>query len=126
MRSLVIDDDYTSQTMFVRFLENFGTCDTATTGLDGLQKFKDSINQGAKYDLVVIDIILPDINGDIVLESIRSEERFLSTKIVLTTSLDDKENRQLCGKLRSGHETYYVKRCALDGFREKLGELGLD
>ncbi len=131
MRSLVIEDDSSANTMFLRYLEDYGECDTVTTGFDGLQKYGEVLDRGGKYDLIIIDIILPDMNGYSILESIRAEEnnrKFFDSeraRIVLATSLDDEENRKFREKLKPGLETYYVKSFALDGLKEKLSELGI-
>lgn len=131
MKTLIIEDDYSANTMFVRFLENYGECDGFTTGYDGMQAYQNALNSGQPYDLIIIDIILPDMNGYTVMESIRDEESARSipinerSKIILTTSLDDEENRKLKEKLKIGQEAYYVKNFALDGLKEKLAELGV-
>lgn len=130
MKTLVIEDDYSANTMFVRVLENYGTCDSVTTGFDGLQKYRDNLNSGDPYDLIIIDIILPDMNGYTVLESIRSEEgREFSnpkkTRIILSTSLDDDENKKICKKLEKGSEEYYVKNYILEGLKETIEKLGI-
>jgi len=131
MKILVIEDDYSSSIMFQRYLENYGKCETVSTGFDGMQKYIESISSGQQYNLIIIDIILPDMNGYEVLETIRAEEdarKYIDaerTKIILTTSLDDEENRKLAEKLTPGLETYYTKKFVLEGFDEKLQELGL-
>jgi two-component system chemotaxis response regulator CheY len=131
MKTLIIEDDSSANSIFVRYFENYGACDSATTGFDGMQKFMDALNSGDLYNLVIIDIILPDMNGYQLLETIRLEEdmrKFSNSeraKIILTTSLDDEENRKLIEKLKYGYETYYVKSFALDGIEKNLKELGI-
>ncbi len=131
MKILIIDDDASSRQMFRAYFEQFGQCDTSSQGYDGITAYKNAINQGQAYDLVVIDIILPDLSGDKIMEIIRTEEDLhkisdLSrSKIVLTTSLDDEINRQIAEKLTKGLETYYVKSFAVEGLSEKLAELGI-
>ncbi len=131
MKSLVIDDDASSRALFVRCLEKYGDCDTASIGFDGINKFREAFKSAEPYDLVVIDIILPDINGNEVLKMIRTEEDmsrtpdYFRTGIILTTSLDDNENRKLSEELTPGKEVYYVKSYGANGLNEKLQELGL-
>jgi two-component system chemotaxis response regulator CheY len=131
MKSLVIDDDASCRNMFKLTLENFGDCDTVSLGFEGVNSYREALDKGEPYDLLVIDIILPDINGNEVLKMVRTEEDlrgitdFFRTKIILTTSLDDEENRKLAENLTEGQESYYVKSFANEGFFEKLVGLGL-
>ncbi|NLF83719.1 MAG: response regulator transcription factor [Candidatus Gastranaerophilales bacterium] len=130
MKTLVIDDDYSCSSMFKMFFNKYGQCDTYSLGQNGLTAYKEALGMGQPYDLVVIDIILPDMNGIDLLGFIRAEEDMNSvsvssrTKVILTTSLDDEENRKVETTLTLGLETYYAKTFANGGLREKLEELG--
>lgn len=131
MKSLIIEDDYISSKIFLTALKQYGKCDTATTGYNGLSMFNQALAGEAPYELVVIDIILPDINGYEILKQIRKKEQeqllagVVPTKIILTTSLDDEENKKIAKKLNTQNETYYVKGPRLNGFIEKIVELGI-
>lgn len=131
MKTLVIDDDYSCSNMFKLFFEKYGQCDTFSLGQNGLTAYKEALQTGQFYDLVVIDIILPDINGVDLLNFIRAEEDMnnvsvnFRTKVILTTSLDDDVNRKIESTLTHGLETYYAKSFANGGLREKLIELGI-
>jgi DNA-binding response OmpR family regulator len=130
MRTLVIDDDYSCSTMFSMFFKRYGDCDITSIGQDGITAYKNAVRSGNMYDLVVIDLILPDTNGIEILKLIRAEEDMCNvsddfrTKVLLTTSLDDEENRIIEKILTKGIEAYYVKTFANGGLREKLTELG--
>ncbi|OGI02221.1 MAG: hypothetical protein A2Y25_04730 [Candidatus Melainabacteria bacterium GWF2_37_15] len=130
MKILIIEDDYVSYNIFKTFLQHYGTCDNATTGKDAIDIYNNALFSGNAYDLILIDIILPDMNGQEILKLIRFEEERRSSggmrraKIVLTTSLDDEENRKIAATLQGKDETYYAKASGLNGFREKLEEVG--
>lgn len=131
MKSLVIDDDYSCRRIFKVYLDNLGDCDTVSLGFEGMNKFKEAFGTSDPYNLIIIDIILPDINGNEVLRMIRTEEDLALTpdhfrvKIVLATSLDDEVNRNFEKDLKKGLETYYVKSFANEGLPGKLQELNL-
>ena len=83
-RLLVVDDDVLIVDFFRMALEDEGyTVETAFTGEQALKAVKST-----KFDLVILDIFLPDIKGDRIVEKIREENN--DVRIILIT----------------GHETY--------------------
>lgn len=86
---LIIEDEERIQNIIKAFLVNAGyIVATANNGLDGISAFhKDS------YDLVLLDIMMPKLNGYKVCEMIRNEG---DTPVILLTALDD-ENSQMKG-----------------------------
>ena len=83
---LVIEDDSSIQELIVEFLSSQGyNVDFASDGLEGISKFK----QG-NYDLIILDIMIPGINGLDILKSIRKN---IETPVLILTAkeeLDDK------------------------------------
>ncbi|BBO76083.1 response regulator [Desulfosarcina widdelii] len=63
MRILLIDDEPIALTKLELMLTNAGTCDTAGSGVEATEYFVKAINDNRPYDLVTIDIELPDITG---------------------------------------------------------------
>lgn len=88
-RILVIEDEASIQNILRIFLEDAGYQVTlADDGMDGIAAFhKDS------FDLVLLDIMMPRLDGYSVCEMIRNES---STPVILLTALDD-EDSQLKG-----------------------------
>ena len=74
MKILIIEDDYVSYNIFKTFLQHYGTCHNATTGKDAIDIYNNALFSGNAYDLILIDIILPDMNGQEILKLIRFEE----------------------------------------------------
>ena len=85
-RILVIEDEASIQNILRIFLEDAGYQATlADDGMDGIAAFhKDS------FDLVLLDIMMPRLDGYSVCEMIRNES---STPIILLTALDDEDNQ---------------------------------
>ena len=83
---LVIEDEASIQNILRIFLEDAGYQATlADDGMDGIAAFhKDS------FDLVLLDIMMPRLDGYSVCEMIRNES---STPIILLTALDDEDNQ---------------------------------
>ena len=63
MRILLIDDEPVALTKLELMLTNVGVCDTAGSGVAATECFVTAINDNRPYDLVTIDIELPDITG---------------------------------------------------------------
>lgn len=58
-------------------------------------------------DIVLLDIMMPNINGHEFCALMRQNKKFEKTPIIIMTSLDDSENRQLA--LENGASDYLVK-----------------
>jgi CheY-like chemotaxis protein len=87
MRALVVDDDEVNRLVVTRYLEDMEIgVDTAAGGKEGLNKFNSH-----KYDIIFMDLQMPDIDGFETTRMIRDIERNngnASTRIVaLTASL---------------------------------------
>jgi DNA-binding response OmpR family regulator len=83
MKVLLVEDEEFIRDLFKRQLDLSGfTTDAFGTGQDGLN----AISKNA-YDLVLLDIMLPDINGLQILQSIRQNPNTKSVAVVLLTNL---------------------------------------
>lgn len=83
-RVLVVDDDPQIVDLFVDLLERDGRfkVETAGTGYDaGL------LTESFKPHLVILDYMLPDINGNVVCERIRARETMGDTKIIIVSGV---------------------------------------
>lgn len=86
---LVIEDEDDIREILEQFLSsNNYNVDLAVDGLDGYEKFKAN-----KYDLLIMDIMMPKIDGFTLAEMIRKQSQ---VPIIMLTALDD-ENDQLKG-----------------------------
>ena len=132
MKSLVVDDDFSCTFLYQAQLSQYGQCDTFSNGIDAIKAYETSLNSNHPYDLMLIDIMMPDMNGYEVLKTIREieEEKLISfpfnVKIILTTGLDDAENRQIEKKLDHISETYLVKSNDPNALIDKLILLGFE
>jgi two-component system chemotaxis response regulator CheY len=120
MRILIVEDDLTSRLLLKKMLEAFGACDVAVNGKEAVEACRLAQESGEAYDLVCMDIMMPEMDGQAALKAIRALEEAAgcppsrAAKIVMTTALRDIENvtaayRELC-------DGYLVKPIA----REKL------
>lgn len=100
---LIIEDDMFLRSLIGRKLENDGyQTEMAMDGEEGLIKV-----DKAKPDLILLDIILPKMNGFEVLERIKKDKKTAATPVVLLTNLGEKEDAEKGISL--GAEDYLVK-----------------
>ena len=74
MISLIVEDDDTSRMVLQRYLMPYGETHTASNGADAVAAFADSLVRGNPFDLICLDIMLPGMSGQQVLEEIRAME----------------------------------------------------
>jgi two-component system chemotaxis response regulator CheY len=95
MRSLIVEDEFTSRMQLKCFLEIHGSCDIAVNGEEALEAIKLAIGSGNPYTLICLDIKIPGMDGFELLKKIRDgeEARGLQTaervKIFMTTGVRD-------------------------------------
>lgn len=85
-RVLVVDDDQAIVDMFTELLERDGRFEvrTAITGYDaGLA------TQQFRPDIMLLDFKLPDINGNVVCKTVRSQPEFEQMKIIIISGVAD-------------------------------------
>lgn len=129
MRTLIVDDDLTSRTLLQRHLAGLSECVQAASGTQGLCHFVEAHEQGRRYNLVCLDIMMPGLTGRELLQAIREWEdahdiRGLDgVKVIMTTVADDAPN--IMGAFRQQCEAYLVKPIEKPAFLRQLELLGL-
>lgn len=98
LRVLLVEDDFASRLLLQTFLSRYGECHIAVNGREAVEAVRSSLERGQKYDLICMDIMMPEMDGQEALQQIRDSEMaagILSSegaKIVMTTALDNPEN----------------------------------
>jgi two-component system chemotaxis response regulator CheY len=98
MRSLIVEDEFTSRMQINYFLKEYGNCDIAINGKEAVEAFSLAINARRPYDLICLDLMLPEKNGHQVLREIRKIEENMEisldhpVKIFMTTAMADVRN----------------------------------
>jgi len=98
---LVVEDDQFIRDLYVETLRDEGyAIDSAINGTEGLKKILES-----KYDLVLLDIIMPDMDGLTVAQQVRANPigAVNAKTIVFLTNLDKDEEIQRALKLGDGY-----------------------
>lgn len=129
MRTLIVEDDIVSRTLLQRLLAEFGECDTAINGREAMEILSAAIAEQRPFDLVMLDIMMPFLNGVEVLRELRECEnaagfsKDAQAKVIVTTSLSDGANLQ--SAFDAGCAAYLVKPINKDDVLRLIRELRL-
>ena len=101
---LVVDDDAEIVELMVDVLVRDGRFDvkTASSGYDG-----GIMTQQFRPDLIILDYMLPDVNGNIVCQTIRRNPDFNDMRIIIVSGLINESEIQ--DLLDAGAETFIKK-----------------
>jgi two-component system chemotaxis response regulator CheY len=130
MKALVIDDEVASRKKMIKILGKYGPCEEAENGKKAIEKFSVNAVDGTDlYDLITLDISMPDISGLTVLERIRKIENEKSiskenqVKILMVTATSEKETVRL--SIEGGCDDYVIKPFNNESMEIKLERVGL-
>jgi CheY-like chemotaxis protein len=102
-RLLVVDDNKVNRILLARGLESQGhRVETAENGKQALEKLRTDA-----FDLVLLDIEMPEMNGYQVLETCLQDPELRDIPIIMTSSLDELDSVVKCIEL--GAEDYLNK-----------------
>ena len=74
MRFLIIEDQKDVRNLMEAFLSEFGNSDMAEDGIEGLAAVLKSLEDDHPYDAIFLDIMMPKLEGQQVLQKVRKAE----------------------------------------------------
>ena len=111
---LVVDDEETSRSILFGSLEKEGyTISQAQSGAEALEILKIET-----FDLVLLDIVMPDMDGIQVLETMKQSDVLRRTPVMLTTASKEAGNVTKC--IRLGAVDYIVKPYDVGKIRARI------
>jgi two-component system chemotaxis response regulator CheY len=138
MKFLIVEDDLNSRLLLEVYLAPYGTINTASNGQEAVDAYVESLDQGAPFNLICMDIMMPEMDGHEALSQIRQIERDRDialadrSKVIMTTALKDNLNAHRAF-YDEGCEAYLVKpikKKAVTDWLERLGlafnQIGID
>lgn len=129
MTTLIVEDDFVNRLVLQKRLERYGDVHIAVDGDEAVQAVQAMLESRGLYDLICLDIMLPNMDGHEALKRIRSAEAEAGykvgqgSKIVMTTALKDVDN--VMNAFRQEADGYLVKPIESDALEEQLRTLGL-
>jgi len=130
MRILIVEDDFVGRKVLHRMLVEFGDCDVAVDGQEALQAFDLAWDAGVPYDVILLDIMMPNMSGQDALRLIRQRERdrgvasAREVKVIMTSALDDVKNVTQ-SFFHGGASAYLVKPIERQKLVDELRKLDL-
>ncbi len=128
MKILVVDDEVVSRKKMGKIMDDLGECCIAESGTEAITAFNEAWSLGMPFDLILLDINMPDISGIEVLNRIRQIEKDKSlakshcVKVMMVTSYSDKDLVVDC--MKAGCNNYIVKPFDRDRVLDKLSSIG--
>ena len=112
---LIVDDDPEIVELLVDVLTRDGRfeIETATSGYDA-----GILTQQLRPDVILLDYMLPDVNGNIVCQTIRRNPEFENTKIIIISGVIKQDEIDLL--LKSGAEDFIKKPFDIDELTDKI------
>ncbi len=129
MRVLIVEDEPITRTIMKKMLSHFGDCDVAVNGQEAIDACALAWEEKKPYDLICMDIMMPNVSGRDALRQIRAMEEARNVnsrdgiKVVMTTALDDSETVEAA--FREGATGYLVKPITREKLVEELRRLDL-
>ncbi|MFP4562250.1 MAG: response regulator [Spirochaetia bacterium] len=128
LRILVVEDDFVTRHLEISLMRDFGECEVAVDGKEAVSAFELRTIEGRPYDLILLDIMIPEMDGHGVLKRIREfeDERGIReidrTKVIIISGLRDMGN--ISRSFRGQTDSYIVKPITKKKIERELSRLG--
>ena len=121
MKILIAEDDVMTRVILQEMLADVGTTHGAENGREAIEIFTQALKERDPFDLVCLDIMMPELNGQDALVQILLEYQ---VKVIMITALSDPENIRKA-KEEGRCEAYMTKPVKMDQLLEQIKKLGL-
>lgn len=89
-----------------------------TVTLDGVQALKELANDSNKFDIVLLDVMMPNMNGWDTLKAIRKNEKTKHLPVIMLTAVN--EDQKMVTGLKIGADDYIVKPFVLPNLLARM------
>ena len=129
MKTLIVEDEITSRVLLRELLKRYGLPHVAMNGKEAVEAVSAALNALEPYDLICLDIMMPEMNGQEALKKIRQMEAEAGiepvrrAKVIMTTAHADKDN--VLQAIQSQCDYFLVKPIDGRALLEELRRMGL-
>ena len=123
-RILVVDDDFISRKLISEILKEKANCDVAVNGNEAIEAYNLSLKDNTPYDLILLDISMPEVDGIKVLKTIREMETQKGVTlgdgipIIMVTAYE----KPFVESFKEGCDDYILKPIKADVIIKKIEE----
>jgi len=75
MKILIVDDEFVSRKKMHKIVQNFGKCKVVDSGKAAISAFKTAWESWTPFDLITLDVSMPEMDGIEVVYKIREIEK---------------------------------------------------
>ena len=109
VKFLVVDDEDAARDIMSAMLKSLGCeCETVAAGKDALQ-ILNSPTRAKEFSAIFLDVMMGEMNGYQVMESIRQQPHTREIPIIMLTSFD--KSAGFVEAFQKGANYYITKRC---------------
>ena len=113
MKSLIVEDEFTTRLILQNILNEYGEVHIAANGREAAEAVHLALKEKIPYDLITLDVVMPEMNGQEALKSIRDLEGHFEilpatgVKIIMTTALGD--GKSIMAAFKEQCDGYLIK-----------------
>lgn len=129
MKCLIVEDDFTARKLMQIYLSEFGKCFVAVNGKEAVQAVTQAFDEDEPYDLIALDIMMPEMDGIEALKAIRNLEKergitgLDTVKVIMTTAKG--QSQDIFDAFNTGCEAYLIKPIRKPDLIDEIRKLGL-
>jgi two-component system, chemotaxis family, chemotaxis protein CheY len=129
LKTLVVEDDFTSRLLLQTFLSRYGECHIASNGKEAVEAFSTALTRGSPYDVICMDILMPEMNGNEAMRQVRELELAKGVfpgrgvRIIMTSGV--KEVQQVFQSFDESCDAYLFKPIDTGKLVKELQAFGL-
>jgi two-component system, sensor histidine kinase and response regulator len=108
LRVLVVDDNETNRKILHHQIISWGMkCDSVEGGQNALKILRSAVERGQRYDLAILDMQMPEMDGIELAQRIKAEPAISSTRLIMLSSIGKRGNAEEAR--RADIEAYLTK-----------------
>ena len=129
MNILIVEDNFVTRKLLNKQLSTLGEVDIAANGREAIEAVKMAFDDHQHYDLICLDIQMPETDGVAALKQIRAIEeknglnQKTQAKVIMTTAMSDKQ--YVVASARASCDAYLIKPITKDRLFAEIKKLGI-
>lgn len=113
---LIVDDEETSREIALFDIRDIHDCDTAIDAFDAYNKLWNAIAEGTPYDVMVLDEIMPGMDGIALLKIMKTNEKYVDAlkdkpmKFIIMSDVESEKDIQKIYRTVLDEKCVFIKK----------------